>query len=63
MEPLLGLFVSRLLRGWVDRQQAHLSLGPLGFAEGSSTAFLSLRSAPRSYCLMYLTVPPLGFFF
>ena len=35
-------------RGWVGRQQAHLSSGPLGFAEGSSTASLFLRSAPRT---------------
>ena len=35
-------------RGWVGRQQAHLSWGPLGFAEGSSTASLFLRSAPAN---------------
>ena len=29
-------------------QQAHLSWGPLGFAEGSSTASLFLQSAPLS---------------
>ena len=46
MEPLLPLVVSVLPRGWVGRQQAHLSSGPLGFAEGSSTASLFLRSAP-----------------
>ena len=47
MEPLLPLVVSVLPRGWVGRQQAHLSSGPLGFAEGSSAAFLFLRSTPR----------------
>ena len=34
-------------RGWVGGQQAHLSSGPLGFAEGSSTASLFLRGAPH----------------
>ena len=48
MEPLLPLVVSVLPRGWVGRQQAHLSSGPLGFAEGSSTASLFLWSAPRN---------------
>ena len=48
-EPLSRLIVFRLRRGWVGGQQAHLSSGPLGFAEGSSTASLFLRSAPRSY--------------
>ena len=43
---LSGLIVTCSQRGWVGRQQAHLSLGPLGFAEGSSTASLFLRSAP-----------------
>ena len=47
MEPLSCLIVSRSLRGWVGRQQAHLSSGPLGFAEGSSTASLFLWSDPR----------------
>ena len=47
MEPLSPLIVCRLPRGWVGGQQAHLSSGPLGFAEGSSTASLFLRSAPR----------------
>ena len=47
METLSRLIVSRLPRGWVGGQQAHLSLGPLGFAEGSSTASLFLRSTPR----------------
>ena len=46
MGPLWCLTVSRSLRGWVAGQQAHLSSGPLGFAEGSSTASLFLRSAP-----------------
>ena len=32
-------------------QQAHLSSGPLGFAEGSSTASLFLRSAPHRLML------------
>ena len=32
--------------GWVGGPQAHLSSGPLGFAEGSSTASLFLWSAP-----------------
>ena len=41
------LIVSSWPRGWVGRQQAHLSSGPLGFAEGSSTASLFLRSAAR----------------
>ena len=45
--PLSRLIVSRLPRGWVGGQQAHLSSGPLGFAEGSSTASLFLQSAPR----------------
>ena len=35
--------------GWVGGPQAHLSSGPLGFAEGSSTAFLFLRSAPQIF--------------
>ena len=38
--------VSRSPRGCVGGQQAHLSSGPLGFAEGSSTASLFLQSAP-----------------
>ena len=46
-DSLSRLIVSRLQRGWVGGQQAHLSSGPLGFAEGSSTASLFLRSAPR----------------
>ena len=37
-----------LALGCVGGQQAHLSLGPLGFAEGSSTASLFLRSAPAN---------------
>ena len=41
------LSVSSWPRGWVGRQEAHLSSGPLGFAEGSSTASLFLRSIPR----------------
>ena len=48
MEPLWCLLVSHSLRGWVGGQQAHLSSGPLGFAEGSSTASLFLRSTPRN---------------
>ena len=40
-----------LTRGCVGREQAHLSLGPLGLAEGSSTASLFLRHAPRKYLL------------
>ena len=47
MELQSCLIVSCSRRGWVGKQQAHLSLGPLGFAEGSSTAFLFLWSAPR----------------
>ena len=46
MEPVLPMIVSLSLRGWVGRQQAHLSSRPLGFAEGSSTASLFLQSAP-----------------
>ena len=46
MEPLWCLIVTCSPRGWVGGQQAHLSLGPLGFAEGSSTAYLFLGSAP-----------------
>ena len=42
----VSLIVSRSPKGWVGRQQAHLSSGPLHFAEGSSTASLFLRSAP-----------------
>ena len=41
MELLSHLSVSCSLRGWVGGQQAHLSSGPLGFAEGSFTASLS----------------------
>ena len=40
MELLSHLSVSCSLRGWVGGQQAHLSSGPLSFAEGSSTASL-----------------------
>ena len=47
MEPLSHLIVSRLPRGWVGRQQAHLSLGPLGFAKGSSTASVSVERPPQ----------------
>ena len=47
MEPLSHLIVSCLPRGWVGGQQAHLSSGPLGFAQESSTASLFLWSAPR----------------
>ena len=39
--------VSRSPRGWVGGQQAHLSSGPLGFAEGSSTASLSAECLPH----------------
>ena len=49
MERLWRVMVSRLQRGWVGGQQAHLSSGPLGIAEGSSTASLFLRSAPLNY--------------
>ena len=54
MEPLSCLIVSRSLRGWVGRQQAHLSSGPLGFAEGSSAAFLFLRSTPPQATSLFL---------
>ena len=47
MEPLSRLTVSPSPRGWVGGQQAHLSSGPLGFAEGSSPASLFLRRTPR----------------
>ena len=33
-------------RGLVGGQQAHLSLGPLGFAKGSSTASVSVERPP-----------------
>ena len=46
MEPRLCLIVSGSPRGWVGGQQAHLSSGPISFAEGSSTASLFLRSTP-----------------
>ena len=36
-----------LRRGWVGGQQAHLSSGPVGFAEGSSTASLFCGAPPR----------------
>ena len=42
------VWLSLSARGWVGGQQAHLSSGLLGFAEGSSTASLFLRSAPRT---------------
>ena len=42
----VSLIVSHSPKGWVGRQQAHLSSGPLGFGEGSSTASLFLRSTP-----------------
>ena len=48
MEPLSHLIVSQSLRGWVGEQEAHLSSGPLGFAEGSSTASLSLCRVPAA---------------
>ena len=48
MELLSRLIVSRSPRGWVGREQAHLSSGPLGFGEGSSTASLFLRSTPHT---------------
>ena len=38
-----------LAEGLGGGQQAHLSSGPLGFAEGSSTASLFLWSAPRNF--------------
>ena len=55
MEPLSCLIVSRLPRGWAGGQQAHLSSGPLGFAERSSTASLFLPSAPCSLypCVLF----------
>ena len=40
MEALSRLIVSPSPRGWVEGQQAHLSSGHLGFAEGSSIASL-----------------------
>ena len=45
-EPLSCLIDSSSQRGWVGGQQAHLSSGPLCFAEGSSTVSLFLQSAP-----------------
>ena len=45
---LSRLIVTCSQRGWVGRQQAHLSSGPLGFAEESSTASLFLWSAPAN---------------
>ena len=52
------VWLSLSARGWVGGQQAHLSSGPLGFAEGSSTASLFLRSAPRTLhlCLCFCFV-------
>ena len=52
LEPLSRLIVSRSSRGWVGRQQAHLSLGPLGFGEGSSTASLC-RAPPAETSKFY----------
>ena len=43
------VWFSRSPRARVGGQQAHLSSGPLGFAEGSSTASLFLRSNPHRF--------------
>ena len=52
----VSLIVSRSPKGWVGRQQAHLSSGPLGFAEGSSTA--SFCGAPPAHLPPFATFWP-----
>ena len=56
------LIVCRSWRGCVGGQQSHLSLGPLGLAEGSSTASLSLWRAPAVTVTCTSLFLPLGFF-
>ena len=58
MESLSRLIVSHSPRGWVGGQQAHLSSGLLGFAEGSSTA--SLCGAPLTFLAHTLFIQPLA---
>ena len=54
MEPLSHLIVSCSPRGWVGGQQAHLSSGPLGFAEGSFICLSLSAELPPQFLILWV---------